>query len=212
MAAKETRKYAKKDLWQAGISVWLVVLAILFFGPRKEFYEFLILSLIAVALAFSLYITVRKRRFNFLYNNLSKEEILTSLKRMNADEFEDFVTDLFLRLGYKSERVGNTRESVINIVAEKENDKYGIHCLSYNNAQTEKQEIEEFCQKTKNTLLVGKKILISRGTFSEATKEQSKKFLFNLFAGNDLVALIVAISHNQGNLFFRKHLMIENEN
>ncbi len=50
----------------------------------------------------------------------SNRELLNWLKRMNPSEFEDYIADLFNRLGYKAEATGGSHDEGVDVIAEKD--------------------------------------------------------------------------------------------
>jgi hypothetical protein len=109
-----------KDLVQGMGSLWLVGLIVLYFGDKRIFFQVFALSFIALAMILVLLFLVRKRRFGNIFKWSADQSRLSKLRKMKPDEFEDFIADLYRRLGYQTHRVGGPNDGGIDVTAKKD--------------------------------------------------------------------------------------------
>jgi HJR/Mrr/RecB family endonuclease len=74
-----------------------------------------------------------KKRFKANQKWHSDRDLLRWLRGMTPSEFEDYISDLFSKLGYKTEVVGGTYDEGIDVIAEKKRNKtlYSVQEIYY---------------------------------------------------------------------------------
>jgi len=63
----------------------------------------------------------------------SDRDLIYWLRGMKPDEFENYIADLFSRLGFKTEVVGGSHDGGIDVVAEQNGIKHYIQCKKFIN-------------------------------------------------------------------------------
>ncbi len=184
------KKYNNKDLVQGAGSLWLLVIVVIYFGDRRIFYQVLVLSLIALGLLLGLVAIVRKRRFGHILEQSDGQRQLAKLRQMKPDEFEDFIADLYRRLGYATERVGGSPGGGIDVTAKKNGVIYYIQCKKFINSKVTIHNVRDFYATMANNLAAGKGIFITTNIFTaEAIKFAADRPLA-LIDGVNLLTLI----------------------
>lgn len=155
-----------RDLIQGLGSLWLVIMAVLFLGDRAIFYQVLSLSLIALGLLFALLMIMRKRRFGYIFKRSADQNFLIKLRKMRPEKFEDFIADLYRRLGYSTHRVGGLRDNGIDVTAEKNGAIYYIQCKKYITSEVTLRDVHDFHGAMASSLVQGKGIFITTNIFT----------------------------------------------
>ena len=68
---------------------------------------------------------LKKKKFS---NWSSAKNILGKLKKLNPNDFENYIADLYSKLGYKTEKVGGSYDGGVDVIAEKDSIKHYIQC------------------------------------------------------------------------------------
>jgi restriction system protein len=84
------------------------------------------------------YISKRKNRFFHTNDTLHK------LRSLSPTEFENYIAELFTRLGYKTERVGGGYDGGIDVIAEKDGVKHYIQCKKFITRQVTPHDVRDF--------------------------------------------------------------------
>lgn len=72
-----------------------------------------------------------ERRFKAGQKWRTDRDLLYWLKGMKPKEFEEYIADLFSKLGYKTEVVGGGYDRGVDVIAEKDGLKHYIQCKKY---------------------------------------------------------------------------------
>jgi len=72
-----------------------------------------------------------RRRFQKGAQWRSDQDLIRWLRGMRPSEFEEYIADLFGRLGYKTQATGGSHDEGIDVIAEKDGIKHYIQCKKY---------------------------------------------------------------------------------
>jgi restriction system protein len=115
----------------------------------------------------------------------SDQALVSWLRKMDPTEFEKYIAELFLRLGYKTEAVGGSRDGGIDVVAEKDGVRHYIQCKKYfSKHQVGSPEVRDFYGAIAGRLTHGEGWFITTNKFTpEAQKfaEDKPIILINQF-------------------------------
>jgi len=183
-----------KDFFQATLSVWIVVLGLLYFSYPERFMNFFILSLLAWILSLALFLVVRKRKFGYIFKSMYERKILVKLKKMSVEEFEDFVANLFSKLGYISERVSGSEFGGIDILISGKDGDYYLVTKNHVSPDIGRREVEEFYEALLRHRASGK--MVSVGGYSDRAKGFAREKAIELVGGSELLKLINRVGNN----------------
>ena len=179
-----------RELTQGLGSLWIVILAVLYLGNRSVFYNVLGLSAIALVLLLGLFIILRRRRFGSIFKWSADQNLLAKLRKMRPEEFEDFIADLYRRLGYATERVGGSRDGGVDAIGNKDGVIYYIQCKKYYTTEVGIEEIGEYYKNFTSSLAEGKRIIITTNIFTKEAMEFAKDKPIELIDGFKLLKII----------------------
>lgn len=114
--------------WQ----LWLILLALLVI---RIFFDWLDLTIDNWHI---------RRKFQKGERWRSDRELLQWLRKMKPSEFEDYIADLFSRLGYTTRSVGQSHDGGIDVVAEKDGVTNYIQCKKFITSQVTVGAMRDF--------------------------------------------------------------------
>ncbi|GMX58346.1 MAG: hypothetical protein YFSK_7080 [Candidatus Yanofskyibacterium parasiticum] len=101
----------------------------------------------------------------------SDRDLIYWLRGMKPDEFENYIADLFSRLGFKTEVVGGSHDGGIDVVAEQNGIKHYIQCKKFINHEVGVGAVRDFYGAVADHLAQGKGYFITTNKFTlEAEK------------------------------------------
>ncbi len=113
------------------------------------------------------------------------------LRGLTPKEFEDYIAELFRRLGYKAYSVGGPNDGGIDVVIEKEGIKHYVQCKKYFKAREVRVgEVRDFYGALADRLATGKGYFITTSKFTLPAEEFAKDKPIELIDGNRLVKYI----------------------
>ncbi|MFA5086046.1 MAG: restriction endonuclease [Candidatus Paceibacterota bacterium] len=174
-----------KPLWP----LWLTVAAIL-------------LLIIIIDTIIPYYLKKRRNRINFDRGNQWREDndFIRWLRGMRPDEFEEYVAELFRRLGYKSEKVGMSHDGGIDVRIEKDGDVGYIQCKKFINRPVPVGAVRDFYGALASHFSKSKGYFITTNTFTlEAIKfaEDKPIELIDQFKLIKYIKLVESVKSNQ---------------
>jgi restriction system protein len=97
----------------------------------------------------------------------SDRELLTWLRGLTPKEFEEYIAELFERLGYKTLSVGGPNDGGIDVIAEKNGIKHFIQCKKYfKSHEVGVKEIRDFYGALADRIANGKAYFITTSKFT----------------------------------------------
>jgi restriction system protein len=98
---------------------------------------------------------------------LSDRELLWMLRGMGPDDFENYIADLFEKMGYKTIVTGGAYDEGVDVVAEKDGVKYYIQCKKYfGKHEVGVAEVRDFYGAIADHLARGKGYFITTNKFT----------------------------------------------
>jgi len=92
---------------------------------------------------------------------------LTWLRGLRPKEFEDYIAELFNRLGYKAHVVGGPNDGGVDVIAEKKGKKHYIQCKKYfKKREVKVGEVRDFYGAIANNLSNSKGYFITTSKFT----------------------------------------------
>lgn len=133
---------------------------------------------------------LRNRKFAGIANLHSDREMLYKLRHLNPTEFEDYIANLYSRLGYKTERVGQSHDGGIDVIAEKDGIKHYIQCKKFITRKVAVGAVRDFYGATLSALANGNGIFITTNLFTTEAKKFAEDNMIEAIDGYKLVDLV----------------------
>jgi restriction system protein len=131
-----------------------------------------------------------KKRIAVTSKWLSDRELMWMLRGMNPSEFEDYVADLFSKLGYKIETTGGPYDEGVDVIAEKNGIKHYIQCKKYITSTVGVKEVRDFYGAIADHLANGKGYFITTNKFTLEAEKFAEDKPIELIDGNRLIEYI----------------------
>lgn len=178
------------DIVEPFLGIYVLFMFLWFFVDRNKFYRWLFYGILFFIILLSIAIWKRKRRFKSLKGVLSDRELLLKLRGMNPNEFEEYVADLFNRLGYKTEVSGSPYDGGIDVVAEKDGVKHYIQCKKFITKEVGVGAIRDFYGAIIDRLANGKAYFITTNKFTLEAEKFAEDKPIELIDGFKLIKYI----------------------
>ena len=109
---------------------------------------------------------------------------------MKPKEFEEYVADLFSKLGYKTEVVGGSYDRGVDVIAKKDGLKYYIQCKKYITSTVGVNEIRDFYGAIADHLAQAKGYFITTNKFTLEAERFAEDKPIELIDGQKLIKYI----------------------
>lgn len=161
---------------------------------RTQFYLFGVLILvILIAVAVFVY-RIKKRRFDGWYTD---KDLLGRLRQMHPTQFEEYIADLYRRLGYRTERVGQSHDGGVDVIAVKDGIKHYIQCKKFITSKATVHDVRDFAGALIDKLARGKGVFITTNIFTEEAEQYAKDKPIELIDQNKLLRLIKSVNKDK---------------
>jgi len=120
----------------------------------------------------------------------SDRDLLQWLRGMKPAEFEDYVADLFTRLGYKAEAVGASHDGGVDVVIQKDGVKGYIQCKKFITSEVTVGDVRDFYGTLADHLTNGKGYFITTNKFTLEAEKFADDKPIELIDGYKLIRYI----------------------
>jgi len=144
---------------------------------------------------------LRERKFASIDGLRSGREILNKLKKLTPTEFEDYVSRLYFKLGYNTERVGQSHDGGIDVIAEKDGVKHYIQCKKYVGRKVPVGAVRDFYGAMTSRLANGNGIFITTNFFTTEAEKFAEDNMIDPVNGYELLELIKVSGVDNSPLF-----------
>ena len=149
------------------VSIVYVILLILFYSTNKPlFWKMLFGGLIFFGAVILTSLFIKKSKIHKQSQRQTDKEWERYLLGLEHWEFENFVADLFSKLGYKTRVIGGSYDEGIDVIAEKNGAKHYIQCKHYRQP-VGPEKIREFYGAVNAKYSNEKAFFITTGYFTE---------------------------------------------
>jgi len=131
-----------------------------------------------------------RRRFKKGEAWRSNRDLLRWLRGMKPTEFEEYIADLFSRLGYKTEAVGGSHDQGIDVIAKKGGITHYIQCKKFITSKVPVGAVRDFYGSLADHLANGKGYFITTNKFTLEASQFAEDKPIELIDGFELVRLI----------------------
>lgn len=178
------------DLFE-GLSIFAVIgLLYLWFTNRAKFYLYAGLIALALIVGIVILIKIRKNKYNRVYDWHADKGLLKKLQGMHPNTFEDYIADLYSRLGYATELVGGSYDGGVDVIATKNKIKHYIQCKKFITSKVGVGQIRDFYGAMAGKLSDGKGIFITTNIFTTEAENFAEDKPIELIDGDELLKLI----------------------
>jgi len=112
------------------------------------------------------------------------------LRGMKPSEFEDYISNLFSRLGYKTQAVGKSHDGGIDVIAEKGGVKNYIQCKKFITSEVTVGDVRSFYGALVDHLTNGKGYFITTNRFTLEAEKFAEDKPIELVDGYKLISYI----------------------
>lgn len=159
------------DFFEAMFPLYAIYLALSWFTNKANFWRWVIYGILYLFAVIAIVIWRKRKRFKMGERWLSDRELLQMLRGKTPTEFENYIADLFTKLGYKAEAVGGSYDEGVDVVAEKDGIKHYIQCKKFITSQVSVGAVRDFYGSIADHLAIGKGYFITTNKFTlEAEK------------------------------------------
>lgn len=137
-----------------------------------------------------------RRRFRAGEKWRSDRELLQWLRQMKPSEFEDYIADLFSRLGYKTRAVGQSHDGGIDVTAEKDGVTHYIQCKKFITQEVTVGAMRDFYGALADHLANGKGYFIITNKFTAEAEKFAEDKPIELIDGFELIRYIRLANKN----------------
>lgn len=128
----------------------------------------------------------------------SNRELLQWLRDMEPSEFENYIADLFSRLGYKARAVGKSHDGGIDVVLEKNGIKSYVQCKKFTTSKVTVSDVRDFYGALADCLANGKSYFITTNSFTLEAEKFAEDKPIELIDGDKLVRYIRMAEKSEG--------------
>jgi restriction system protein len=164
-----------KDIWWFWLILFIFWLIVTIFPELKD--KFL-----------------REKKFSGIEAMKDNRQILNSLKGLKPTEFEDYIASLYAKLGYKTERVGQSHDGGIDVVAEKNGVINYIQCKKFITKKVRLSDIRDFYGAISAKLTQGNGIFITTNYFTTEAKKFAEDNMIEAIDGYALLKLVKLVN------------------
>ena len=186
------RKTLEDELWDIlpRISVvYVLFMAIFWFSNKALFLKLLLWGLAFLVVFIVIVVFVKKSKVHKQSQWRTDRELLKWLGELKHWEFENYIGDLFIKLGYKTRVIGGSYDEGIDVIAEKNGIKHYIQCKKYSNPVRVK-EVREFYGALSDKLSNDKAFFITTNFFTEEAERFAADKPIELIDGYKLIKYI----------------------
>lgn len=169
----------------------------LWFTDRTKFYIYIAVIILVIAIAVYVLIKIKKHRFDKVNHWFSGKSLLGQLRAMRPVEFEDYIADLYNRLGYTAQAVGRSHDGGIDVVASKDGIKHYIQCKKYITSKVGVSEVRDFYGAMAGQMTGGKGIFITTNIFTSEAEQFADDKPLELIDGDKLLRLIKSVKKDK---------------
>ncbi len=178
------------DILEPLILLYMLAMLYWWFSNRAAFWKWLFYGFGLVAIIVLFGIWRRKSRFKHVQGFLSDRELLLKLRNMHPAEFEEYIADLFSKLGYKTETVGGSHDEGIDVMAEKDGIKHYIQCKKFITQVVSVGAVRDFYGAITDHLAKGKGYFITTNKFTLEAEKFAEDKPIELINGQKLIKYI----------------------
>jgi restriction system protein len=123
----------------------------------------------------------------------SKRELIQWMKKMKPAEFEEYIADVFSRMGYDTQKVGSPHDGGVDVVAKKDGTIHYIQCKKFISSKVSVSDVRDFYGALADRLADGKGMFITTNVFTLEAERFAEDKPIELIDGDALARLVVSV-------------------
>jgi len=169
--------------------VYVIVLFFIWSSDKVLFLKLLLWGLVFLGALIIIALLIKKSKIHKQSQWRTDEELRRWLNGLQHWEFENYIGDLFTKLGYKTRVIGGSYDEGIDVIAEKNGIKHYIQCKHYNHPVGVK-EVREFYGALSDKLSNDKAFFITTNFFTEEAERFAQDKPIELIDSSKLIKYI----------------------
>jgi len=121
---------------------------------------------------------------------LDDHKIISMLRGITPDEFEDFIEQLFIRRGYRAKKTGGPNDGGIDIDMTKDGRRYIVQCKKFITSKVTPHDVRDFFGAMVGQHVDGRGIFITTNIFTLEAERFAEGKPIELIPGTELVHLV----------------------
>lgn len=178
-------------------TIGILALLGLWFTDKTKFYIYTAVIVLVFTIAIYILVKIKKHRFDKVNLWFSGKSLLGQLRTMHPSQFEDYIADLYNRLGYTPEAVGRSHDGGIDAIAIKDGIKHFIQCKKYITSKVGVSEVRDFYGAMAGQQAVGRGIFITTNIFTTEAEKFAEDKPLELIDGDKLLGLIKLVKKDK---------------
>lgn len=166
------------------VSFWLS------YTDKAKFYFFISVVMLVVLISLVIAFKIKKHRFDNVYSWHSGKSLITQLQKMHPTEFEEYIEDLYTRLGYNAEAVGKSHDGGIDVIISKGGASHYVQCKKFITSKVGVGDMRDFYGAMAGKLTDSKGIFITTNIFTTEAERFAEDKPIELIDGDKLLKLI----------------------
>ncbi|MFA6096941.1 MAG: restriction endonuclease [Candidatus Paceibacterota bacterium] len=122
------------------------------------------------------------------------KDLIGKLRKLRPNDFENYIADMYFRLGYQTEKVGGSHDGGVDVVVTKNGIKHYIQCKKYITSKVSVSNVREFVGTLMDKLSQGKGIFITTNIFTTEAEKYAEDKQIELVDGDELLRLIKLVN------------------
>ncbi|MFH1235903.1 MAG: restriction endonuclease [Parcubacteria group bacterium] len=167
-----------------------VLLLLLFVWSKRGIKAALTTEILLLVVLAVLVIWVSRRLMKRKRSFLQSQDSLQKLRALHPDQFEDFIAELFRRLGYKTEIVGGVNDGGVDVVAEKDGIKHYVQCKKFIIRQVGVHDVRDFYAALVHRFSNARAFFITTNIFTLEAEKFCEDKSIELIDGNKLMEYV----------------------
>jgi restriction system protein len=181
----------RKSIWEVTFAIYEIFLLFVFLKLLPLFLK----SPVAAGLIFFVAMAVPALIIIYLKKSAARKffgtkDSLQKIRSLTPGQFEEFIADLFLRLGYSAETVGGSGDGGIDVVATKDGIKHYIQCKKFITQQVSVGAVRDFYGAITDRLSDGKAFFITTNIFTLDAEKFAEDKPIELVDGKKLMEYV----------------------
>lgn len=138
---------------------------------------------------------LREKKFAGIEAINNARKMLYNLRKLKPWEFEEYIASLYSKLGYATERVGQSHDGGIDIITEKDGVKHYIQCKKFITKKVRATDIRDFYGAISSKLANGNGIFITTNYFTTEARKFAEDNMIEIIDGYALLKLIKLVGN-----------------
>lgn len=178
------------DIFEAMFPLYVLYLISLWFTNKANFWRWVVYGVLYLFAVIAIVIWKKRKRFKMEGKWFSDRDLIQKLQGMKPWEFENYIADLFSKLGYKTEVTGGAYDEGVDVIAQKNGIKHYIQCKKFITQAVSVGAMRDFYGAIADHLANGKGYFITTNIFTLEAERFVEGKPIELIDGQKLIEYI----------------------